>query len=170
MFSLGLSSFLCVLLEYTNIFKWGEIVFFMRKVMALMLVGMFVFSVGLVSAKTLVAGKIYNADYSKIIEEALVVASCDNGAKVTVQNTMSIGDGSYGVEFYDSDCNFEDLLTVYAEKDGMTGSQTGRINKDVFGDWDLAIANVPLVPEFGFVIGMLTILSAVGIFFVIRKD
>jgi hypothetical protein len=27
-----------------------------------------------------------------------------------------------------------------------------------------------MVPEFGVVVGMLTILSAVGIFFVVRKD
>jgi hypothetical protein len=34
---------------------------------------------------------------------------------------------------------------------------------------DLAIVNVPLVPEFGLIIGMTTILGALGIFFAVRK-
>ena len=138
--------------------------------MALMLIGMFVFSFGLASAKTLVAGKIYNADYSDTVVGATVAVSCDNGIIVSVKNTTSQADGSYGVDFLEVDCEDGDTLSVYAEKDGMTGMEIGVINNDVFADWDLAIVNVPLVPEFGFVIGMLTILSAVGIFFVVRKD
>ena len=138
-----------------------------------MLVGMFILSMGLVSAKTLIAGKIYNADYSDTVAGANVTVMCDHGGVVSFANTNSSADGSYGVEFSETGfnaCNDGDTLTVYAEKGSLTGMESGVINNNVFGDWDLAIVNVPLVPEFGFIVGMLTILSAVGIFFVVRKD
>ncbi|MCK4649600.1 hypothetical protein KAT36_00045 [Candidatus Pacearchaeota archaeon] len=145
----------------------------MKKMMALALIGMFVLSFGFASAKTLVAGKIYNADYSDVIGGADVTVSCDHNGVVSVGNTISLGDGSYGVEFDEigsNACNNGDFLTVYAEKGSLTGMNSGEINDDVIGDWDLAVVNVPLVPEFGFVVGMLTVLSAVCVFFVVRKD
>ncbi len=139
----------------------------------LMLVGMFVLSFGLASAKTMIAGKIYNADFSDVVEGASVVVSCDDGGDISVQNTTSLADGTYGVIFNEvgsKSCNDGDTLTVYAEKGSLTGMQSGEINNDVIGTWDVGIVNVPLVPEFGFFVGMLTMLSAVGVFFVVRRD
>lgn len=145
----------------------------MKKVMAFVLIGMFVLSLGLVSAKTMISGVIYNADYTEKIANASVTVTCDHNGDIGVQNTESLADGIYGVIFNETgsnSCNNGDILTVYAEKGSLTGIQSGEIRENFMGDWDVGIVNVPLVPEFGFYMGMLTILSAVGIFFVVRKE
>jgi hypothetical protein len=131
---------------------------------------MFVLSFGFASADTMIAGKIYNADYTATIDGANVVVSCTNGEVVNVQNTTSLSDGAYAVQFVESACDNGDDLTVYAEKGSLTGMQSGIVHDNVIGDWDLAVVNVPLVPEFGVVIGILTMISAVGIFFVVRRE
>jgi len=142
----------------------------MKKVLTLILMGMFLLSLGFASADTMIAGKIYNADYTATIGDADVMVSCGDGDGVVVKNTTSLSDGSYSVDFEENVCDNGDTLTVYAEKGSLTGGQSGEIHDDVIGTWDLAIVNVPLVPEFGFIVGMITILSAVGIFFVVRKE
>ncbi|MFC1682128.1 hypothetical protein ACFL0X_00755 [Nanoarchaeota archaeon] len=133
---------------------------------------------GLASASTLVAGKIYNSDYSDTIEEAYVKVSCQHGEELNVLETISLWDGSYAVTFPErgegacdgGENGNGDVVTVYAEKDGHSGQKTGVVNDNVFDEsWDLAIVNVPLVPEFGFFIGALTLVSAIGVFFVIRR-
>ncbi|KHO53796.1 MAG: hypothetical protein QT05_C0001G0018 [archaeon GW2011_AR13] len=141
----------------------------MKKTLMLIVL-MLVFSVGAVSAKTIIAGKIYNADYSDTISGADVTILC-NGHELT---NISRSDGSYNVEYLENGengCNAGDSLTVSAVKGNLYGSQSGIIHDDALGNnWDLAIVNVPLVPEFGILIGSLTILSAVGIFFFVRRE
>lgn len=126
-------------------------------------------SISLISAKTLIAGKIYNYDYSDTIAGADVEVTCNGN----VQTTTSLSDGTYTVTYLetgDFSCNNGNDLSVYAEKDGLSGSRTGTIHDDAFDeDWDLAIVNVPIIPEFGIVIGALTLVSAVGIFFFVRR-
>jgi len=132
-----------------------------------------IFAVGNISAKTLITGKIYNADFSDVIINANVTVNCIHNGSANILNTLSIADGVYSViytENVSTGCNNGDELTVSAIKDGLYGSRTGIINKDAFDTWDLAVVNVPLVPEFSTIIGIMTILGALGVFFVIKRD
>ncbi|MEK6918358.1 MAG: hypothetical protein AABW51_05415 [Nanoarchaeota archaeon] len=124
-----------------------------------------------VSAKTLIAGKIYNADFSGTIAGVDVIVKCVHGTTNTL-STTSLSDGSYSViynETGDFACNNGDFLSVSATKGELSGYKEGEIHDDAFADWDLAVVNVPLVPEFGVIIGGLTILSAIGVFFMVRR-
>ena len=127
-----------------------------------------VLALSLVSAKTLIAGKIYNSDYSETISGASVEVTCNS----YTETTTSLSDGSYAVTFNETgqnSCNNGSTVEVYAEKGGLYGSKSGVVNDDVVLDWDIAIVNVPLIPEFGIFVGMLTVLSALGVFFLVRK-
>ena len=149
----------------------------MNKLISVMLLSLVMISmVGLVSADTLIGGKIYNADFTDTISGADVTVSCSDGdAEPCVQYTTSLDDGAYSV-VYDEDDN-EDYcscdngydLTVSAIKNELSGSATGEIHDNMVGNLDVGIVNVPLVPEFGVVVGFLTMISAIGVFFVIRK-
>ncbi len=139
--------------------------------MFLSLLGLVLFlSVGMVSAKTLITGKIYNFDYSQTIAGANVVVDCNGN----IQTTTSASDGSYVAvynETGDGSCDSGDALVVNASHSSYGfGSLSGTINDDAFMEWDLAIVNVPLVPEFGFFICGLTILGVIGIFFLVRRQ
>lgn len=141
------------------------------------------------NTRTIIAGKIYNVDYTDVIEGAKVEVTCGNDEDGYNTLTMfSLPDGAYRVEFNSTNgfCLVDDSLSVYAEKDGLTGQKDGIVKAagtcentpgpdtencliNVFDDVNVAVVNVPLVPEFGTVVGVLTILSAVGVFFVVRK-
>jgi len=142
----------------------------MKKVFSLMILSLLVLSMGIASASTLIAGKIYNADYSDTIADADVTVTCNGN----IQTTTSLSDGAYAVTYNETgsgSCDNGNTLNVYASHPNYgANSKTGVINNDVFGTWDLAIVNVPLVPEFGVFVGLLTILSAFGVFFIIRKE
>jgi hypothetical protein len=123
-------------------------------------------SFGMISAKTVVSGKIYNADYTQGISEANVTIDCNS----QIQYTLSREDGSYNVEYTEHECDDGDDLIVSAVKGDLYGSNTGIIYNDVLSNkWDLAIVNVPLVPEFGLIAGITTLIGAFGIFIYIRK-
>jgi hypothetical protein len=122
-----------------------------------------------VSAKTLIAGKIYNADFSDTISGANVTITCDGN----VRTKESSSDGTYSVTYLETGedgCDDGDSLTVSAVKGDLYGSQSGTIHNDAFDTWDLAIVNVPLVPEFGLIAGLTAILGSLGIFFFVRKN
>ncbi|HLC78676.1 MAG TPA: hypothetical protein VJH92_06130 [Candidatus Nanoarchaeia archaeon] len=142
----------------------------MKKAYSLLIVGLMVLfmvqAVSAVTSNTLIAGKIYNADYSSTIAGANVTVNCDGN----VQSVASLSDGAYSVTYDGSLCFDGSSLTVSATKDSLYGSNTGIIHNEVMEGWDLAIVNVPLVPEFGIVIGILTMLGAVGVFFMIRRN
>ena len=133
------------------------------------LIAMVVLFVGAVSAKTLITGKIYNADYTETISNANVEVTCNGNVK----NTSSLDDGSYSVTYSENgaeSCNNDDILSVFASHpDYGANMRDGVIHDNAFDKWDLAVVNVPLVPEFGFFVGGLTILGAVGIFFFISR-
>ena len=142
----------------------------MTNKLMLMILALMVLSIGTVSAQTLIAGKIYNADYSDTIAGATVTVTCNGN----VQMTTSLSDGAYSVTYNETGdynaCNSGDSLTVSAVKDDLYGSKTGIIHDDAFADWDLAVVNVPLVPEFGLVAGFATIFGAAGILFIVRRN
>lgn len=67
----------------------------MKKVFGIMFVVMFMFSLSLVSATTLIAGTVYyEGDITNTIEGAVVVVSCAHntasGIVVNTQNTISV--------------------------------------------------------------------------------
>ena len=57
----------------------------MKKTLMLIVL-MLVFSVGVISAKTLIAGKIYNADFTDTISGADVMVNCNGNIQTTERN------------------------------------------------------------------------------------
>ena len=155
----------------------------MKKAFTL-LIAMFIVlsSLSFASAAVLVAGKIYNADFSATIEGADVSVTCNHPAGENAGNytlsDISNSDGTYGVKFpetYDVEeeliCGIGDEVTVSAVKGALSGEEKGIVwDGEVFGiDLGLGVVNVPLIPEFGFIVGGLTLISALAVFFVIRR-
>jgi len=126
---------------------------------------------------TIIMGTIYNHDYSEKIGGANVTVVCTNGSKVNYRYTTTAvgGDevGDYQVsfsEFGDDACNGGDSVTVIATKGGLSGAETETVVSSAIMDLDVAVINVPMTPEFGFAMGFMTLISAVGIFFIVRRD
>jgi hypothetical protein len=121
---------------------------------------------------TFVTGKIYYANTDQPVKKADVIVTCNhnNGVKITKKTTKSEGNGLYHVIFNQRlECDENDVVTVKASKDGVSGSNDGKVHDRVIGAIDVAIVNVPLVPEFGTVVGILTAFGAVGVFFIVRR-
>jgi hypothetical protein len=147
----------------------------MKSLVILPMIFVFLFSIlGVVSAQTIIAGKIYNSDYSSTVAGANVTVTCNGN----VQNTLSLSDGAYSVTYGEPEevevlatsCDSGDSLMVEASHpDYGSGSATGIIHDDMVLTWDVAVVNVPLVPEFGFFVGSLTLVSAIVVFFVVRR-
>jgi hypothetical protein len=114
---------------------------------------------------TIITGNITNADFTRPIEGATVGTDC-GGATL---ETTSLSDGTYSVEYPGDLCSNMYKLTVYAEKDGLKGSASGIVQDNAEFNLNLAQVDVPLVPEFGVVVGMITIMGALGMFFYVRK-
>ena len=155
---------------------------------SLLILTMLVLCVGMVSAcgyhnyngcktdETIVEGRVYFADNNQSAGNADVTITCHhNGHDYTkTADTYNYGllKGTYFVIFPQNKCVAEDTVTVNAEKDGKMGSNVGTVIDWITRkclDIDLALINVPLVPEFGFVAGGLTLVSAVAIFFFVRR-
>lgn len=123
--------------------------------------------------KTLVNGEIYYAANGDPVIGATVSVECNhnNGvSKTKATSVLSKSDGTYFVIFNQKlECDEDDVVTVTATKDGITGTNTGVVHNGVVGSLDVAVVNVPMVPEFGTFVGVLTVLGAVGVFFVVRK-
>ena len=136
------------------------------KNISLVLAMVLLLSVSAVSAETFVGGKIYNSDFTSTVSGADVEITCNEN----VQTTTSLSDGAYSVAYDDSECEAGQSLTVSATHPSYgTGTASGIIHDRVVMDWDVAIVNVPLVPEFGLIVGGLTVVSAVCLFFVVRR-
>lgn len=65
---------------------------------------------------TLVAGKVYNSDYSKLVDGADVSVIC-NGTSLA---TTSLSDGTFAVGFETSKCSTTDNPTITAAKTGLS--------------------------------------------------
>jgi len=123
-------------------------------------------TLGVVSAKTLIAGKIYNADFSETVSGAYVEINCNSN----IVNLTSKSDGAYSMNFTESACDVNDSLSVYASHPSYGfNTKSGIIHKDLIPDWNIGIVNVNLVPEFGFYMAILTVLASAGIFFFVRR-
>jgi hypothetical protein len=119
------------------------------------------------SAKTIVAGKIYNADYSATVSGAGIEVICNAIEKTAT----SLSDGTYSVEYAsDNGCSIGKEVSVHASKTGVGENTVTGIMQDLTPiDLTLGVVNVPLIPEFGFAVGALTLASAIGVFFVVRR-
>jgi len=129
--------------------------------------------------KTIVEGRVlYNGDSNQPVEGATVQVTCiHNGNQYTQNAQTKIGGGflagTYIVQFPQSQCISGDEVIVVAYKGSMTGENDGEIVDWINNpcvDIDIGLVDVPLVPEFGVIIGTLTVLSAVGIFFFVRRE
>ena len=67
----------------------------MKKTLMIAVLMLMIFSVGVASAATLIAGKIYNSDFSETISDAFVSVVCNS----TTSDTVSLSDGTYGIRF-----------------------------------------------------------------------
>lgn len=162
----------------------------MKKIISLFIFSLVLFSsIGLISAcgyhdhgdcsieKTIVEGKVYFEDTNSLAGNADVTITCyhDGNTYTKTTKTAIYGflKGTYFVEFSQSQCVAGDEVTVTAYKSGMGGANEGEIIDFITTkclDIDIGIINVPLVPEFGIIICGLTIFSAVGIFFFVRRE
>jgi type 1 fimbria pilin len=123
---------------------------------------------------TVIAGKIYdspNFETANGVSGANVNVTC-NSINLT---TISKGDGTYSVTFFENQGNYcpnNDSVSVTAEKDGVgSGRGKGIVYNytTIMPDLYIGVVNIALVPEFGVIAGVITILGAVGAFFVIRR-
>ena len=90
-----------------------------------------VLSLATISAQTLVAGQIYNSDYSSTLASASIVVTCNSNSL----STISLDDGTYAVRFEESECIENDTASVTVTKSGFNSkTESGVINKCDGGD------------------------------------
>ncbi len=121
---------------------------------------------------TFVSGIITDASGENPIASAEVTVKCNNIKK----ETLSEADGSYSVQFEASECGAGDDVTVtarYGDLNGESQEIVWHTENERIECLDLVInvacGNVPLVPEFGAIVATLTIMGALGAFFVVRR-
>ncbi len=121
------------------------------------------------TSQTVVGGTIYQGNIINGIEGAEVWVTCNGETK----HTTSIENGVYSIYFDCEVCGYGDLVSVSATHDGLTGENSGKIDMNfetsLGTELNVGIVNVPLVPEFGAIVATLTIMGALGVFFVVRK-
>jgi hypothetical protein len=140
--------------------------------MVVSLIGMTSATTNAVYPTTVVAGVVYdNTNPNSIhgIEGATVIVTCDGHGSLP---TTTLEDGAYSVQYSSDDCYPGSVLSVYASHPNYSPNTVNDI--DVHNNFpgvnvNLGVANVPLVPEFGLFIGGLTVLGALGAFFVVRR-
>lgn len=97
----------------------------MVKTPIMLTLGLFVLvmitGLGLASANTVVGGKIYNSDFSEIIEGAEVTVTCGS----EVKSTESIADGTYAIAFNSETCYLDSEVEVSAYKGELSNEGTG---------------------------------------------
>jgi hypothetical protein len=126
--------------------------------------------------QTIIEGKITYSESEDLAGKASVTIICNHNGIDYTKTTTSVKNGymkgTYFVIFPQSQCSVGDEVIVIAEKDDLTGENEGLVKNYITGrclDIDIAIIDVALAPEFGAVVGVLTILGALGMFFVVRR-
>ena len=146
----------------------------MRKAYALVL-GVFLL-ISLVAAvpvntfSTIIAGKIYdspNFETANGVSGAVVSVTCNS----VTHNTTSLSDGTYSVTFAPGENCFNITASAFATKNNIASPVQKANIQDYTSQFNLylGIINIALVPEFSLGIGTLTVLSALGVFFFVRK-
>lgn len=102
-----------------------------NKIILFVLPILVLFLISVVSAQTLIAGKIYNSDFSDTISGADVSVFC-NGNQI---NTISLDDGTYAIRFEEDLCAENDDVEVTASKSGFNEkTESSVISKCEDGD------------------------------------
>jgi ABC-type molybdate transport system substrate-binding protein len=112
--------------------------------------------------ETVITGKVFYADNNQPVDGAKVIVKCG----LARTETKTAEDGTYYFNLLKRQCEKNHSVTVNANKNGITGAATKLANGE---EIDLFIGTTPVVPEFGAFAGVVTVLGAVGTFFVIRK-
>jgi hypothetical protein len=100
---------------------------------------------------------------SNPVDAANVSVTCNS---VTLNGTTN-SSGFYFIQFDNGVCTTGMNVTVNASKGSENGSQTGTMLDNGtagFVKLDVAIVNVPMVPEFGLITGALALLGSAGSF------
>ena len=94
-----------------------------------------------VDANTVVGGKVYNSDFSEIIEGADVTVTCGSDIKTT----ESIGDGTYAIAFDSESCYLDSEVDVSAYKGDLSDSESGVVyeSEEEEGEW-VSVINLNL--------------------------
>jgi hypothetical protein len=146
--------------------------------MLVILTALVMTSLSAVSALTIITGTVYE-DYEHTIpvDGANVSAVCNN---VTSETTLSESSGQYTLTFLGNVCGNGSQVDVTAEKDGLSGMDSGIVghigqpcvcagNEQCSCGIDIAFACPVIIPEFGLIVGSLTAISAIAVFFFVRK-
>jgi len=115
---------------------------------------------------TYVMGVIYDASDYTPVPGANVSITCNN----IHSKTISDYHGAYSTQFRTSNCKIGDTAIVSAVKGDLSGTAKGIVHPSQVSFINLAIVHVPMTPEFGFIIGTLTLFASIGIFFIIRRQ
>lgn len=112
-----------------------------------------IFSFAFVSANTLVGGKIYNSDFSQVIDGTSVTVQCGTH----ILDTTSLSDGAYAVIFNSGDCPLNTQVSVTATKGNLynQGSSYVYESKEEDGEF-VAVVNLNIKPK---EVGSVTITS-----------
>ena len=156
----------------------------MKKILSvLMLTVMVLAFAGMASASVPVCATVQTTFVSGTITDATNGNALVSGADVTVtcngvvKHSTSDVNGGYSVQYTALECPANSEVSVSATHAGLNGNsdtitwsflnqQVGCLQLIV----NVACGNVPLVPEFGAIIGGLTVLGALGAFFVVRRN
>lgn len=143
----------------------------MKKIFtSILIVTLFLFLAGKAQAAFqigLVAGVITGPDGNPL-ESASIGVDC-NSHHLT---TSSAANGTYSVQFDNGFCTLGQTVTVTATKGSLSGSNSGpMLNGGDIGQvhLDVAIVNVPTVPEFGLVTGVITLLASAGSYLILKR-
>jgi hypothetical protein len=141
------------------------------------------------TGKTSIEGKIVYPNSETLPKTIDVTVTCNHKGTITTETTqaklLKKRTFEYFVEFSAKECTLGDKVTVNAvDNNGLVGTGEGTVKYDreshnlksynVRGchklDLTLKLKNIiPMVPEFGLTAGVLTILGAAGMFFVVRR-
>jgi len=116
----------------------------------------------------------YSADDSGVPNAKItVICEDNNNVRRDIRETITSNeDGTYGVVFnYARKCDENDFVNVIVKKDNLNGMNAGRVMAYSAEPIDVVLMNgPPVVPEFGALVGVLTIFGAVAVFFVVRRS
>jgi len=149
---------------------------------------MFLFSLASVSAMvgggTVISGIVFSEeDLTQGVNGADVTVICNHSGNLIYRYTSSgispgMEGGYYSVEYpsYGDDevCDWGDEVTVIAVKGDLSGTATGNVDgvigESLYANINVIMTKIPVIPEFGLIVGLLTLVSSIGIFFFVRRD
>jgi hypothetical protein len=128
----------------------------------------------------IVSGDIYDASTGLSTPNAEVTVECFSVDVPSVKTAITDGEGFYYVVFDNTEtekCEFGDTVRVFASKEDKQGEVIGTVDIILDDEYkphsgvviNLALIDVPLVPEFGIIAGSITIFISMCVLFTIRR-